>query len=173
VKTIFRVVNIRYATALVMLVGAAGLKSASRSFFKRDGRPARAVDRATVEFVKPGLVFSIVSASIAQNGTISARVKVTDPQGLPLDRLGADTPGPISMSFIAATIPQGQTQYTAYTVRTATAKSGATGIQASSDTGGTLTANADGDYTCTFAAKAPAGYDPSARTRSPYMEPVI
>jgi hypothetical protein len=61
---------------------------------------------------------------------------VTDPTGSPLDRLGVDTPGTISMSFIAATIPQGQTQYTAYTVRTATAASGATAIQASADTGG-------------------------------------
>jgi OmcA/MtrC family decaheme c-type cytochrome len=120
-------------------------------------------DARVINFVRPGLVFKVASASIAKDGTITARVLVTDPQGLPLDRLGVNTPGAVSMSFIAATIPAGKTQYTSYTTRTVTAQSGgATAIQAAADSGGTFTTNADGDYTYTFKTKAPANFDGNA-----------
>ncbi len=119
---------------------------------------------SVINFVRPGLVFTITSAQIAADGTITARVKVADPQGLPLDRLGVNTPGAVAMSFIAATIPKGQMQYTAYTTRTqvSTIRPGASAIQAGSDTGGTFTANGDGDYTYKFGTKAPAGLDATA-----------
>jgi len=42
----------------------------------------------------PGLVAKIISASIANDGTIQARFTLTDPKGIPLDRNGIDTPGP-------------------------------------------------------------------------------
>ena len=153
---------IRFALVLVVLVGALGLQSAGKLALTKHDKAYYASD-ATVNFVRPGLVFKITSAQIAQDGTITARVKVTDPMGMALDRLGVNTPGPVSISFIAATIPNGQTQYTAYTTRIATAvKGGATAIQAGSDSGGTFTTNGDGDYTYTFKTKAPAGFDASA-----------
>lgn len=152
-----------FAFLVVLLISAAGLKSAGRNFFKRDDRMAQKADPAAVSFIRPGLVFKISDASIAQDGTITARVKVTDPQGLGLDRLGINTPGTISMSFIAATIPAGKTQYVSYTTRVKAAVTGtATSIQAASDSGGAFTTNADGDYTYTFKTKAPAGFDPKA-----------
>src|SRR5674476_453800 len=49
-------------------------------------------DAAQVAFVRPGLLFKIVSATIASDGTVQARYTVTDPKGLPLDRLGVYTP---------------------------------------------------------------------------------
>src|SRR5260370_16645358 len=49
-----------------------------------------------VDFVRPGLVVKILSAAIAQDGTITATVSFTDPLGLPLDKDGVLTPGPIS-----------------------------------------------------------------------------
>ncbi len=153
---------IRIFLIVTVLAGAVGLQSAGKyTFSKRD--KAYYADPRLVAFVRPGLVFSISSASIAQDGTITARVLVTDPLGVPLDRNGVDTPGAISLSFIAATIPSGQKQYTSYTTRTVTAVSGgATATQAAADSGGAFTNNADGDYTYTFKTKAPTTFDVTA-----------
>ena len=146
-------VLIRILLLITVSAGAIGLQSAGKSpFTKRD--KAYYADATVINFVRPGLVFKVSSASIAKDGTITARVLVTDPQGLPLDRLGVDTPGTVSMSLIAATIPNGQKQYTSYTTRTVTAQSGgATAIQAAADSGGAFATNADGDYTYTFKTK--------------------
>lgn len=114
-----------------------------------------------VAFVRPGLVAKIASASI-QGSKISVRFTLSDPKGLPLDRAGVNTPGPVTLSFIAAYIPKGQTQYTAYTTRSAVSKvNNQTITYAGTDTGGTYTANADGDYTYTFGTAVPASYDPA------------
>src|ERR1039457_2433834 len=64
---------------------------------------------------KTGVVVKIQSAAIAKDGTITARATIVDPDGFPLDRLGAATKGAVSLSFIAGYIPAGQTQYTSYT----------------------------------------------------------
>ena len=153
---------IRSCLIVTVLAGAVGLQSAGRASFTKHDK-AYYADATVINFVRPGLVFKISTASIASDGTITARVLVTDSQGLPLDRSGVDTPGTISMSFIGATIPNGKKQYTSYTTRTVTAASaGATGIQAAADSGGTFAANADGDYTYTFKTKAPSGFDQTA-----------
>lgn len=155
-------VIIRTLVIVTVLAGAIGLQSAGKYSFSKHEK-AYYADANVINFVRPGLVFKVSSASIAQDGTITARVLVTDPQGLPLDRNGVDTPGAVSMSFIAARIPSGQKQYVSYTMRTVTAASGgATAIQASADSGGTFSANADGDYTYTFKTKAPSGFDTAA-----------
>jgi OmcA/MtrC family decaheme c-type cytochrome len=120
------------------------------------------LDDYLVNFIRPGLVLKITSASI-QNQTISVRFTVTDPKGLPLDRDGVNTPGPVSTSFIAAYIPSGQTLYTAYTTRAQTSPiTKQTAVQAGTDSGGTYTRNADGDYTYTFKTTVPSNYDPAA-----------
>ena len=126
---------IRTALVVTVLAGAIGLQSQGRgAFTKRD--KAFFADPKIINFVRPGLVFKVTSASVANDGTITAHVLVTDPQGLPLDRLGVNTPGTVSMSFIAATIPNGKTQYTSYTTRTVTAVSGgATAIQVRAEAG--------------------------------------
>jgi OmcA/MtrC family decaheme c-type cytochrome len=117
-------------------------------------------DAAQVAFVRPGLVFKIVSASVAADGTVQARYTITDPQGLPLDRNGVYTPGVVSRSLIVAYIPKGKTQYVAYTTRSQTSPiTGVTAIQAGTDSGGTTVDNAIGDYTYTFKTKLPTGYD--------------
>lgn len=46
------------------------------------------LDPKQIAFVRPGLVVRILSASIDNEGRIQARFRVTDPRGLPLDRLG-------------------------------------------------------------------------------------
>ena len=110
---------------------------------------------------KTGVVVKIQSAAIAKDGTITARATIVDTDGFPLDRLGVSTNGPVSMSFIAAYIPAGQTQYVAYTtsVAAATLNNNPSQTQAANDSGGTFVTNAVGDYTYTFKTKAPTTFD--------------
>src|SRR4051794_16358778 len=68
-------------------------------------------DANLLAFVRPGLVIKVSAAAIAEDGTITVAFSLTDAQGAPLDRTGIQTPGSISLSFIAAHIPAGQTQY--------------------------------------------------------------
>ncbi len=123
---------------------------------------------AAVQYVNPGLFFTIVSAKIAADGTISVDYKIFDtgPTGLPLDIAGVLTPGAVSPRYVAAYIPKGQEQYVSYISTTATAVSGAaTATQAAGDSGGTLTTVATGEYIYAFKNKAPAGFDPTLTNR--------
>ncbi len=117
---------------------------------------------ATLMF-RPGIKVTIKSASIANDGTITARAVITDPAGSPLDRLGIDTAGPVAISMIAAYIPAGKTQYTSYTTTTLAAtfpgNKNPSQIQAANDSGGTFVQNGPGDYTYTFKTKAPTTFD--------------
>ena len=128
------------------------------------GQKAYYMDANTVDFVRPGIVAKIVSAAVAADGTITVRVTIADPKGMPLDRNGVNTPGPVSWQFIAAYIPNGSTQYVAYTtsLAKATLNTNPSQLQAGRDSGGTFTDNATGDYTYTFGTKAPKGYDATA-----------
>jgi OmcA/MtrC family decaheme c-type cytochrome len=137
------------------------LLSASDNRFTRHEKAFYA-DPAVIAFVRPGLVVQIQSAAIATDGTISTVFTLADPQGLPLDRTGVTTPGPVSLSFVAATIPKGQEQYTAYTTRQATGPVLGTVTQAAADSGGTFTSMASGQYRYTFNTKAPSGFDATA-----------
>ena len=111
-----------------------------------------------------GIVVKIQSAAIAKDGTITARATIVDSAGRPLDRLGIATPGTASLSFIAAYIPAGKTQYVSYTTSVAnpTISNNPPQTQAANDSGGTFTNNAIGDYTYTFKTKAPANFDATA-----------
>ncbi len=158
--------SLRLAVALLVLPLAA-LMAADQA--KKTGYTgqlqASHLDPNQVGFVRPGITVKIVSASIKQDGTITVRVNIADPKGLPLDKAGLNTPGAVSMSFIAAYLPANQRQYVSYTTTTAKATLNTTNpsqIQAANDSGGTWTINADGDYTYTFKTKAPAGFDATA-----------
>jgi OmcA/MtrC family decaheme c-type cytochrome len=149
---------------LLVVTAAAGdsvrRRPVSRPYTPRD--KAYFLDGPTVQFVRPGLVIKVEGATIASDRTISATFSISDPQGLPLDRTGVSTPGAVALSFIAATIPQSQEQYTSYTTRVATGAVVATTNQAGADANGTYAPIADGRYTYTFNTKAPAGYDATA-----------
>src|ERR1035441_9916636 len=112
-----------------------------------------------VNFIRPGVIVKIGSAAIAKGVTI------TDPKGMALDRLGVSTPGPVSMSLIAACIPAGKTQYVSYTTTVAKptipGNTNPSQTQAANDSGGTWATNAVGDYTYTFKTKAPTTFDPT------------
>ena len=116
--------------------------------------------RATVDFVRPGLTITVQSAAIASNGTITTTFTITDPAGLPLDIAGVTTPGPVALSFLAASIPKGQEQYVSYITRAATGTVVPTTNQPAADSGGTRIQVGPGQYTYTY--KAPAtGFDPT------------
>lgn len=156
--------TLKIALVFALLLLAVGLISAAKH------QPQLTVhdkayysDPNLVNFVRPGLVVKITSATIAADGTITAHVKLTDPKGLPLDKDGITTPGNVSLSFIAAVINKGQKQYTAYTYRNVTSPiTNATATQAGADSGGTFNKTADGEYDYTFKTKATAGFDPNA-----------
>ena len=156
----------RCALALGVLLASSIFLSAQKNSHFRPNEKAYYADPWVVAYVQPGLTITIVSAKIASDGTISVDYKLTDPNGAPLDNSGIVTPGPISLSFLAAYIPKGQEQYTSYIVRMATAVSGgATATQATGDSGGTTTTVATGEYVYTYSTKAPAGFDATATNR--------
>ncbi len=119
--------------------------------------------QAIIDFLRPGLVITVTSGSIAADGTMSVAYTLTDPAGLPLDNAGVFTPGTISISYVAAYIPASSTQYTAYTTRVQTGTAGSF-TNGGTDTGGVLTALGNGQYTYVFATKAPKGFDANATT---------
>jgi OmcA/MtrC family decaheme c-type cytochrome len=118
------------------------------------------LDAAQVSFIRPGLKFTIKTVTIGDDRKIRLTFLVTDDLGLPLDRLGIYTPGPVSTSFVVAYIPKGQAQYYSPITRTQTSPiTGASAKQATSDSGGKYVQNGDGDYTYTFGNALPSGYD--------------
>jgi OmcA/MtrC family decaheme c-type cytochrome len=120
---------------------------------------------STTSLGKTGVVVKIQSAAVAKDGTITVRATVVDSDGLPLDRLGVASKGPIAMSFIAAYIPAGKSQYVSYSTTVSKATLNLTNpsqIQAANDSGGTFATNAVGDYTYTFKTLAPATFDATA-----------
>src|SRR5450759_4727034 len=110
----------RYALALAAITASVVLVSAQQNTTFTPHDKAYYASEATVNFVRPGLTFKIVSANIAQDGTISVDYKIADPKGLPLDPAGITTPGAVSVSFLAAYIPKGQTQFYDYNTRVQT-----------------------------------------------------
>src|SRR5579872_5499357 len=139
----------KLATVLLVLV-VVGLFNAA---FADDHRAKPVVDfnaiarlhGPTSSLGQTGVVVKIQSASIAKDGTITVRATIVDSNGIPLDRLGVATAGPVSMSFICAYIPAGQTQYVSYTTSVAkpTLNNNPPQTQAANDSGGTFTTNAN------------------------------
>ena len=158
----------RYVLALGLIAGSVAFLSAEKkAIFPRNDLAAVA-NPQLVAWVQPGLIYKVVSAKIASDGTVSVDFKTTDPNGAALDSTGVVTPGTISTSFLLASIPKGQTQFVSYIVRTVTAATGgATAIQATGESGttGTLTTVAMGEYLYTFKTKVPSSDDPSTTHR--------
>src|ERR1039457_3230772 len=160
----------RYALALAAITASVVLVSAQKKTTFTPFDKAYYASDATVNFVRPGLTLTVVSANIAQDGTISVDYKVTDPKGLPLDPAGITTPGAVSLSFLCAYIPKGQTQFVSYATRAQTSPiTNVTALQAGADSGGTTKTVTDGEFVYTFKTKAVgaanAAWDPTATHR--------
>jgi OmcA/MtrC family decaheme c-type cytochrome len=152
-----------WRAASIGLLVAASLASAPKPYTIHD--KAYYMDAQTVEFVAPGLNLKITGASISSTGTITVNYTVTDDNGLPLDVTGVATPGTVSLSYIAAVLPKGQEDYTAYTTRAAAATVSSPALpttnQPGADSGGTATATTNG-YQYVFHTTAPSGFDQTA-----------
>ena len=146
--------------AMVGLVAASLASAPRRSYTPHE--KAFFADAATVQFVRPGLAITINSATVAADGTITTVYTLSDPNGLPLDAGGVTTPGPVTLGYIAAVLPNDQEQYFAYTTRAASGKAVASTNQPGADTGGVTTQLAAGQYQYVFHSKAPSGFDATA-----------
>ena len=117
-------------------------------------------------YVRPGLNINVVGVTIPEDRRPVVELTFTDDSGKPLDRLGVDTPGAISISFILARYDAQKIEYTAYTTRPQTSPiTGNTENQASTDSGGTWTDLGIGHATYRFGTTLPAGY-PAAVTHT-------
>ena len=92
-KPIVRTVARSLPAAFLLLSGVV-LVSATKSPFTSSDK-AYYADPNLINYVRPGLVIKILSAQIAADGTVQARVKFTDPKGVGLDIAGIETPGAI------------------------------------------------------------------------------
>ncbi len=153
----------RILAVLLLVAGAAALVGGSKSPYSPHSKAFYA-DQALVDFVRPGLVITINSASITSAGVISVIYTLTDPTGLPLDAAGSTTPGAISLAYVASYIPQGQAQYVAYTTASATGKVLGTIVRPDFEIGAPATPMGSGQYKYTFQAQAPANFDPTVTT---------
>ena len=86
----------RYTVALVVVAGSLVMFGAAKKSNFTTHDKAYYADPSVIEYVQPGLVFSVVSANIAKDGTISVDFKITDPTGAALDRAGVLSPGAVS-----------------------------------------------------------------------------
>jgi OmcA/MtrC family decaheme c-type cytochrome len=155
----------RALSILVIVAFCITASAADRPVIKnRDYNPMALAN--VFPFVTTGVIVKIKSATIATDGTITTRFTLTDSQGLGLDVNGVQTAGAEALSFVAAYIPKGQSQYVAYTttVDAATTNKNPSQTQASTDKNGkfTLVDATTGTYDYTFGTKVPAGYDPTA-----------
>lgn len=154
----------RILLVLLLVAGSVALVGSNKSVYSPHEK-AYWASKALVDFVNPGLNITINSAKITSAGVISVTYTLTDPTGLPLDASGTTTPGPISLAYVAAYIPKGQEQYVAYTTASATGPVLGTITRPDFEV---FTAPAaqvgPGQYTYTFKAQAPAGFDPTVTT---------
>jgi hypothetical protein len=158
----------RYALALVAITGSVVLMSAPKKTAFTAHDKAYYASEATVNFVRPGLTMTIVSANIAQDGTISVDYRIADPKGLPLDRDGITTPGAVSVSFLVHISRRDRRSFTP-TPRApdqphhqGDGDSGWRGFRRDHQEGG------DGEYLYTFATKAKGqtgAWDPDSHHR--------
>src|SRR5581483_3240011 len=146
-RSIWIPLSLLLAVLVMPLIAQVRDNLARKPFYTRHDR-AFYVEPNLVQYIRPGIIVKVTSASIANDGTITARVTTTDPKGAALDKDGIITPGPVTLRFIAAYIPAGQKEYTAYTttLAKATLNSNPAQIQAGTDSGGVFTTNALGDY---------------------------
>jgi OmcA/MtrC family decaheme c-type cytochrome len=152
-----------YAIFLLILLGMA-ITGAGEGMQRKYLRTEKEfyLTQAELAWVRPGLGLEI--QSVAVNGAeVSVTFRIADDQGQPLDRLGIETPGMVTTSWILARINPGDTQYTAYTARVQQSPiTGQSATQAGTDSGGRYTSLGNGVYRYTFGTRLPSDFPASA-----------
>jgi OmcA/MtrC family decaheme c-type cytochrome len=158
-------ITFRLAIVTLFALTLTGAGRTTKEIYGKNQKAAY-LDPKVVEFVRPGLVIKVNSTSIAADGTMTAVVTITDPQGLALDYTGVNTPGVITLNFIMGYIPNNGAQYVTYITTTITGAAGTfprpVGENATTTTTGMLTALGNGQYQYVFGIKAPANFDRTA-----------
>lgn len=114
----------------------------------------------TVSFVRPGFKIKVQSVTIGADRKPVVDVKITDGVDQPIDRLGIQTPGVVTTSWVLSWWNPASRDYTAYTTRQQTSPiTGVTATQAGTDTGGVYKDIELGHFTYTFGTVLPAGFD--------------
>ena len=155
-----------YSFALLFLVGV-GITIAADGVQRKYSSSDKEfyLSEADLAFIRPGIQLKIQKVEVS-GSDVSATFRIADDQDQPLDRLGIETPGTVSTSWILARIQPDDTQYTAYTTRTQTSPiTGVSAIQPSTDSGGSYTSLGNGVYKYTFGFKLPAD-DPADATHT-------
>ena len=111
------------------------------------------LSEADLAWIQPGLQLKIQKVEVS-GSDVTVTFRISDNQDQPLDRLGIETPGSVSTSFLLARIKPGDTQYTSY-------RTNSVG-QASTDAGGSYTSVGDGVYKYKFGTTLPSGYPANA-----------
>jgi OmcA/MtrC family decaheme c-type cytochrome len=166
---------LRRGIALAITAGSLVLTSsqptATRVVAPRGGdgdHPQRTVYTATskeyyltqdqFDFARPGYHIAINGVTIGTDRKPVVDVTLTDDLGAPIDRLGVQTPGAASASFVLSWYDPGTRDYTSYATRSRTGSAG-TFTQATSDAGGKFKDIDVGHYTYTFGTVLPASFD--------------
>ncbi|MGA7614159.1 MAG: OmcA/MtrC family decaheme c-type cytochrome [Thermoanaerobaculia bacterium] len=129
------------------------------------------LDQQQIAYIRPGLDITINSVTVGSDGKPVVDLTIADSLGNALDRQGAITPGPVSVSFILSkyvesTEQPGEGDYHAVTTRSVTTPAssphpGVTVTQPSTDSGGTWTELEMGHYVYKFKTPLPDGFDPN------------
>jgi len=162
---------VRVSIALLLLgvgiiVAGDGIKTQFKKYEK-----AYYLTNAQASVIRPGLKLDIQKVAVtAPNIVVTFRI--TDNAGQGLDRLGVETPGAVSTSFVLARIKPGDTQYTNYFTShvvtvplpdCTTCDSTGVGFDyPAADSGGTYASLGNGVYTYTFGNKLPANFEANA-----------
>jgi OmcA/MtrC family decaheme c-type cytochrome len=111
-------------------------------------------------YIRPGFNVTVKSVTIGADRKPVVQLAFTDDLGQPLDRLGVQTPGTLSVSFILAWYDAVNIDYIDYSTRVQNSSiTGNSFAQASTDSGGKWNDTALGQATYTFGTVLPAGYD--------------
>jgi len=121
--------------------------------------------RAQLVFVRPGLNLEVRDVAVNER-TVSVVFRITDSEGLALDRAGVFTPGPVTANFVLAELPPepgGVPDYVALTLREVTSPiTNVTTQQPGTDQGGITEELERGTYRYTFATPLRADFNPNS-----------
>jgi OmcA/MtrC family decaheme c-type cytochrome len=110
------------------------------------------------DFARPGYHIKVNSVTIGADRKPVADVTLTDDLGAPVDRVGIQTPGAATASFVLSWYDPTTRDYTSYKTRSATGAAG-TFTQAAADSGGVIKDLDVGHFTYTFGTVLPANFD--------------
>ena len=108
------------------------------------------LDEELFTFIRPGLEYELIDFEIPSDRQPLVTFSIKDPGGLPLDRAGIYTPGPVDLRFMLSYIPEGETQKINYH-----------GV-GDRDRNGVYTDMGGGVFTYKFGDVLPADYDADA-----------